>query len=355
VERLAALDRQERFALGHQRDEVLDILIDARSGEAPERRLDGVLVRFLRRDFSGSSFGAALALADKRARYPKSGEAAAADRLIATGQLLCGGRGAIGAIEGFEAKARAVLASVDPAAAPPVFVFPAANWQGAAEGIRAALETARAEGRIHLRPAERIDELADLWGGAEDPARPNPGPGRRRGLAFAAAGVAGLGAAAALALYLERGAPVRECESALELVDGAAERSPPDRVAAAVQACAEAARRRPDSGRALFLAGQAHALNGSDRLAASYWRRSAEAGDADGLAAWGRRLWLSAPDDPGSVRQALATLDKAADLGSAAAVEDMAEIYREGRAIPPDLGRAETLLSRAQAIRGGGK
>jgi hypothetical protein len=352
VERLPALDRQERFALGHQRDDVLDILIDARSGEEAVRRLDGILVRFLRRDFSGASFGAALALADKRARYPSRDEAAAADRLIATGQLICGSRGAIARVEGFDAKVRRVLASVDGAGAPPVFIFPAANWQSASEEVRAALETAQGQGRIRLRPAERIDELADLWGGAEAPdSQESARLRRRRGLVLAsAAAAAGLGAAVALALSYDRGAPLRDCERALGMLEDAAQRRRADRVAAAVHACAAAAR-RPGSARALFLAGQAHALNGGERLAASHWRRSAEAGDTDGLAAWGRLLWLSAPDDPRSVQQALVALNKAAERDSPAALEDMAEIYREGRAVPPDLARAEALLSRAQEIR----
>ena len=44
VERMPALDRQERFAVGQQKIDAIDILSDARSGEASERRLDGVTV-----------------------------------------------------------------------------------------------------------------------------------------------------------------------------------------------------------------------------------------------------------------------------------------------------------------------
>ena len=145
--------------------------------------------------------------------------------------------------------------------------------------------------------------------------------------------------------------PVRRCEAALTAMEQGDGSRDPERIRGAVDQCGAAARGRPDSGRAQFLAGQAHSLNGGSRLASAYWRRAALAGDPDGLAAHGRDLWLSGPGDGATMREALRLLERAADRGSAAAVEDMAEIYRDGIGVAIDLPRAEQLLKRAGEIR----
>jgi TPR repeat protein len=345
VERMPALDREERFAVGQQRDEALDILSDARADEASERRLEGVMVRFLRRDFSGASFGLALALADKRARY-----AAPAGRMIATGSLPCGGRGALAAVDGFDAKVRCVLSGLEGVGPPPVFACAGANLRAASESTRTALAEAEKSGRIVVRAVEQVGDLADLWGGA-NPGSASPTGAWRTWRALAGGGLAILLVAAGLGWWqASQGAPLRACEAALEAIEAEAAR---DRagIATAVDRCGAAAAAMPRSGRALFLAAQSHALNGGDRLASAYWKRAALAGDREGLAAHGRDLWLSGPGDPDSMRTALQFLNAAADKGSAAALEDMAEIYRDGIGVSADLGRAETLLNRAEQVR----
>ncbi|WP_448661515.1 hypothetical protein ACG3SL_12715 [Sphingomonas sp. CJ20] len=347
VERMPALDREERFAVGQQRGDALDILTDARADEADERRLDGVMVRFLRRDFSGMSFGLALALADKRARY-----AAPPGRVIATGRLPCGGRGALAPVEGFDAKVRCVLASLDADGPPLVFACAGENLRAALETTRASLAAAEKSGKIFVRAAEQLAELSDLWGSAERDGVAQPSSrGLRTWQVLAGAAATGLLLIAGMGWWQSaRDAPLRACEAALEAIEAEAAR---DRtgIAAAVERCGAAAAATPKSGRALFLAAQSHALNGGDRLASAYWKRAALAGDRDGLAAHGRDLWLSGPGDADSMRAALKFLNAAADKGSAAALEDMAEIYRDGLGVPADLGRAEALLKRAERVR----
>lgn len=350
VERMAALDQQERFAVGHQRADAIDILTDARADEPDGSRLDGVMVRFLRRDFSGASFGLALALADKRARH-----AMPAARIIATGCIPCGGRGAIEPVDGFDAKARRVLATLDPSSGDvPVFAFATANQEDLTESTRAALAQAATDGRISLRAVDSIQQLADLWNDAEaDRAigRPN---GRKPLLALLAVAAVGVIAAFGTVGWIStRQAPIRDCEGALTALEPANARQDGAKVAAAVARCGGAAAALPSSGRALFLAGQAHMLDGGRRLASSYWRRAALLGDRDGLAAYGRDLWLSGPGTPDAMREALRYLDAAAAQGSAAANEDLAEIYRDGIGVPKDLRRAETLLKRAEQLRKG--
>jgi hypothetical protein len=349
VERMPSLDREARFAAGLQRPETMDILADARAIEPDERRLDGVMVRFLRRDFSGASFGLALALADKRARH-----SAPSPRVIATGCLPCGGGGTIAAVDGFDAKVRRVLAGLEADSADaPVFAYPAANADDAGEATLNALDQAAQAGRIVLRPARALSDLEDLWretGEAMPPQR-----NARRLLWMSAGGVGALLlllAAAGQVWHMAHEAPLRRCEIALGALDPPEARQDRRRIAAAVDQCAAAARALPQSGRVLFLAGQAHALNGGDRLASAYWRRAALAGDRDGLAAHGRDVWLSGPGDPDSIKAALSFLEKAGAKGSAAALEDMAEIYRDGIGVPADRARAEQLLARARQIRG---
>ncbi|KTE36532.1 MULTISPECIES: sel1 repeat family protein [unclassified Sphingopyxis] len=346
AEPMPTLDGQERFAVGHQHPDALDMLADARAGEPDARRLDGVMIRFLRRDFSGRSFGLALALADKGARH-----APPAAPVIATGSIAPGGRGTIEPIDAFEAKVRHILRALEqaPPATPPVFAFAKRNLDAADEATRAALTAAAQAGRIVLRPAERIDDLADLWTAAADRA---PQKWSARRMALAAAGALLLVVAAGYGWSMLRAAPLRDCEAALRALDAPGAADEPAGIAAAVERCGAAARARPDSGRILFLTGQAHALNGGARLASAYWRRAALAGDPDGLAAHGRDLWLSGPGDPASMKIALGFLERAGEKGSVAAVEDMAQIHREGIGVAADPRRADDLLRRAADMRG---
>ncbi|MDG2528920.1 hypothetical protein [Caulobacter endophyticus] len=346
VERMAMLDGDGRFAAGHDRAEALDVLIDARAPEPDRERLSGVFVRFLRKDFSGLSYGLALALADKRARHPLE----AAPRLIATGEIINGGEGRIAAIDGFEAKARQVLEACEAAAEPLAFAFPSANWTQADSETRQALKTAAATGRLSLRPADHLSELSDLWASADE----SPAARSRPWLWPSAAALAAslLVCAGGATLWWRHGQPLRACEGAVIALDAAQGEARPAKVAAAVEACAAAARARPDDGRILFLTGQVHHENRGYALADKYWKASADLGDPDGQATWGQRLWLSAPDDKAVVGQALSYLQRAADQGSPAAMEIMADIYIDGRATGVDVRKAEAMLARVRAITG---
>lgn len=344
VERMTMLDGDGRFAAGHDRPEALDVLVDARAHEPERDRLSGVFIRFLRKDFSGLSYGLALALADKRARL----SAPTGQRLIATGEIVNGGEGRIAAIEGFDAKALQVLDACETSPAPVVFAFAGENWRQAAAPVREALEASAAEGRLTLRPADQLSDLADLWQGEAAPvtvARPQSRKPALAALAIVIAALAGAGA------WWSHGRPLRACEAALTAIESAKPGDQAGRIADAVETCAASAKARPRDGRILFLTGQAHALNGGEALADKYWSMSAQAGDPDGLATWGRQRWLSAPGDKATVDDALRYLTLAADRGSPTAMEDMAEIYADGRATGVDLGKAEALLARAKAIR----
>ncbi|MEG3123843.1 hypothetical protein [Sphingomonas sp. GB1N7] len=351
VERMAALDRQERFAVGHQRADAIDVLTDARADESDDRRLDGAMVRFLRRDFSGGSYALALALADKRARYGAPGNA----RIIATGCLPCGGRGAIDPVDGFDAKVRRVVAGLDPSVeTAPIFAFASVNFCDLADPTRTALTEAQEAGRIAVRAVDRLEQLKDLWRSPDsnEAARPSS----RRGWRSAAVLIVTLCAAAAIgALWWSNAsrAPLRKCEAALVALEPTKARNDRARIAAAVGWCGEAAKAMPSSGHAMFLAGQAHMLDGGARLASSYWRRAALLGDRNGLAAHGRDLWLAGPETPEAMREALHYLGAAGAKGSAAANEDMAEIYRDGVGVPVDLDRAQTLMKHAEQLRQG--
>lgn len=347
VERLSSLDRSERFAAGHDRAEALDVLMDARAKDPEERRLDGVLIRFMRKDFSGPSYGLALALADKRARFPPPERV----RVIATGQILPGGDGGVGSIEGFAQKAQTVLEACEAAAAPIVFAFPKENWREASDEVRAGLEAAQEAGKLRLRPAAHLDALDDLWDAPQGGARARS---LRPSAALAAVAVGVLGALSlgGFAVWRQIEGPMRDCEAALTILDADATRNDASLIATAATKCKAAADARPEDGRLQFLAGQALALNSTGSgLADKYWRRAAEKGDKDGLATWGRHLWLSDQDNRATVALALDYLSRAADKGSPAALEDMAEIYQDGRAVPPNLAMAEQLLARARAMR----
>jgi hypothetical protein len=351
VERMPDLDRLERFASGHGRPAALDALIDARAIEPGPRRLDGVLIRFFAKDFSGESYGLALALADKFARFPPGPEA----NVIATGALVPGEEGLVGTIDGFEAKARAVIAHARAANRPSLFAFPKENWTRASPAVREALEAASEAGGLILRPVERLADLADLWRAPVEPA-----VRRGRLLRFVVApGVAA--AAAVLAAVGIAGwwtAPLEACRGAVAALTSATARDDPRLMSRAVSVCEAGARARPGNGRLLFLTGQVHALNGSRSLADKYWRRSALAGDREGLATWGRELWLSAPGDATAMASAEAFLTQASQMGSPTAMEDLAEIFMDDAAVHADqavartdVARAEALLAKARAIR----
>lgn len=309
VERLRTLDRNERFAIAPGFPDLIEILMDARASDPAPRRLDGVTVVFSGERFSGKSYGLALAIADQRARLPEAPDTP----VIATGVLTPRGRGAISAVEGFETKSEAVLIQAAQMDAPPVFAFPLDNWDAAPPALRERLEQAQSAGALSLLPCAELADAARLWRVVNRARR------RRIILTGAAVFAALLLLGSGLWHYLYR-APVRACEAAiLPLPD---HDPPPDQLADAARHCSQAASRFPANGRIQFLLGQLRALDGSERLAAQAWKRAAELGDVNGMAAYGRLLWQSSQDRPAPA-EALQWLRRAASAGSAVAAEDI--------------------------------
>lgn len=84
-----------------------------------------------------------------------------------------------------------------------------------------------------------------------------------------------------------------------------------------------------------------------DEAAAARWERAAaEAGSADGCL----RVAERAASRPGGVALAIPWLERAADLGSAAAAERLADLYSMGREVARDQAAAERWRGRADAL-----
>jgi hypothetical protein len=137
------------------------IIDNARYGEhAPYVDID-VVVHFADSSFDGTSFGLALALADKLARYGTGGHTM---RVVATGSI--GPQGAVEAIEAFEAK----LASLDHTlGAGDVLVYPTRNAPADDVVVQTALQRLRDRGVV-LRGVEQVEEVSDLWTSTSDSA-----------------------------------------------------------------------------------------------------------------------------------------------------------------------------------------
>lgn len=292
---------------------VSNILLDARAIDR-SGRMTPIWVGTDGARFDGASFGLALALADQRARV--GGTFAP---LVATGEIAPGGRGTLSPVLDFDSKCRLIVERSANNDFAWDFAFAAANLAEATPETRTMLARAQAAGKLRLHSAEHLSELGALWGNS--PAAKT----RRRGLMLAAIGTV-LIIAATAAYQFVREAPARACEQ----LAGKAE---PDQsgatVAQMLDVCTAALAARPDSPRLLFLAGQAHALNGSDVLAGDSYRRSAEGGDLDGMAAYGRWLWVGHGEDPAKLAKAYGWLAKAASRGSASAAEDLGKMMLE--------------------------
>lgn len=131
-------------------DEVKRLLGYIRYGEGIDTVDLSVVVHFDSQDFSEDSFGLALAVADKRARYGCDDQQA----IVATGVI--GVRGAVTGVESFADK---VALAVDTLVPGDLFLFPSENRGDAPEGLAAL----GAKG-VAWRAAAFLDELSDLWG-----------------------------------------------------------------------------------------------------------------------------------------------------------------------------------------------
>lgn len=335
VERLEALDRRERFAVAPGLGDVIEILMDSRTGDAAGRRLDGVSVVASGKGFGGKSYGLALAIADERARSPGSPSGA----VIATGRVIERGRGAIGEVEGFEAKAEAAIAFAADRAEPVDFAFPEANWSSAEARLRERLQEAQRSGKLRLHRCERIQDSAALWRVRSS------GKWRVPAAAVAALLIAGGSGAA---YYGWRSSDARACEARTAALG---ETPAGDAIAEAVRACRNASERSSGDGRLHRLYADTLALNGSPALAGAEWRKAAEAGDAEGAAAYGRFLWQSDPEDRTNVAAALAWLKRGAANGSAHAARDVGYVLLDGSAFPADPAEAQRWMRKAQQLQ----
>lgn len=173
--RATKLEHPHKDALTHlfglpdgKKPEALEIINQIRADEA-----DDILASWTTRirsdgSFVGPSFGVALALADRSARYGIASELAGVT-VIATGAILPQKRGAVGEILGLAEKLALIETSQESRSAEKIlFVFPQANLDIADRQVRATLARWNSEGSsIQWKAISHIDELNDLLGGEE--------------------------------------------------------------------------------------------------------------------------------------------------------------------------------------------
>lgn len=144
--------------------DAVDILLDARAHEGPATLELGVRVRPERRGFQGDSFGLALAVADKFARF---GRAETGQEIIATGALEPSGCGRLSAVSGFDGKTQGVL---DYIAAHKlrnaIYLFAAGNLPDLKEETRVLLEAMCEETGLECLPMYHLSDAAHLWSAA---------------------------------------------------------------------------------------------------------------------------------------------------------------------------------------------
>jgi len=122
----------------------------ARDGEGIDTLDICVIVRFDDDDFSCLSYGLALAIADKLARFPQQTDPPV---ICATGKL--GNKGVVSSIRNFSDKVDIVEATLGRGA---LFVYPIDNWKESPDGIR------RLEAKgISVKSVNRFEELSWLW------------------------------------------------------------------------------------------------------------------------------------------------------------------------------------------------
>jgi hypothetical protein len=123
-------------------------------------------------DFAGASFGLAAVLADKVARYGLS-DVLPGGHLIATGLVEPNGQGAIGAIDGFDAKVRLLDRDARHGS---LFIFPQANLDKADQATNERLVRAAREGRYKWKAISHVEELSDLFAGSSTANSESPEP-----------------------------------------------------------------------------------------------------------------------------------------------------------------------------------
>jgi hypothetical protein len=152
------------LVLARDEQEIERILADARSGETTGAEIARpIWVRFMPQQFTGRSYGLALALADKRARY-HSATKLVGRRLFATGIITEDGAGRIGKVQSFEEK---LLAIIEEARAGDVAVFPKENVVALSPSQKELLDRLDRKA-VSWRSAENLSELVDLYASPSD-------------------------------------------------------------------------------------------------------------------------------------------------------------------------------------------
>lgn len=179
------------LVLARDEREIERILADSRSCEPTGAEIARpIWVRFIPQQFSGRSYGLALALADKLARYCRQ-EEPQDRRVFATGIVVEDGSGRIGGVEAFDGKL-AVIARE--ARSGDVVVVPQANLDHASCDAREMLARFEKTGVV-CRGADHLDQLGDLHGASTADLRVTASPaetsGMGRGKPFRPAAAAG--------------------------------------------------------------------------------------------------------------------------------------------------------------------
>ncbi|MGI9418655.1 MAG: hypothetical protein ACR2RA_12550 [Geminicoccaceae bacterium] len=150
------------LVLARDEQEIERILADARATEATGAEIARpIWVRFTPQQFSGRSYGLALALADKLARYrPK--QKPEENRFFATGIIEEDGFGKIGGVQAFEGKLAVIAEEARPG---DIVVLPAANLERVSPAEQALLDRLDRHGVVR-HTAESLNQLVDLYGSA---------------------------------------------------------------------------------------------------------------------------------------------------------------------------------------------
>ena len=147
------------LVLARDEQEIERILADSRSNEPSGAEIaTPIWVRFMPQQFTGKSYGLALALADKRARYRP--DAPSDDtRLFATGLIVEDGFGSIGKVSSFATKLQAIAEAAKPG---DIVILAKGNVDNASPDEQALLDQLATKD-VMCRIADRLDELADLY------------------------------------------------------------------------------------------------------------------------------------------------------------------------------------------------
>jgi TPR repeat protein len=304
----------DKFAVCPGHPDMNDLLLDWRSSEGTTKeRGERVQITFGEGAYVGKSYGLAVAIADKRARYPSAPQTP----VIATGRVVPRGAGKIGEVNDFVEKARAIVQNGAFGEGSFTFAFPADNWRALDPLLRESLELDAKASGISLIPCETIDDAADLW-------RP-AGAGRGRPLAFIGAGLCAFFCVClGVAWYYGIDADKRACMRNYAQLSTTTQ--PPAILKGTIRSCEAAAARNSADGNVQTMLGNLRAVDHNFAFAGRAWEKAAELGDIDGMTAYGEYLSRS-PNGEQTV--ALRWLRRAAAKGSNVAADDIGYIFDE--------------------------